>query len=257
MRRNIFIVIMMIAAACSFIACNPNPEIEVDYNKLVVNNWRLSTVNDVYIANQNMIIYNIKSDGTMTRALGVANYGWMECPNFHYTVNSHYLTLEGVDPQSNEWEIKLDISRINSKSMTFGVVSVKKNGMMQVADNNIYTFVQNEDKDYAPKLVGCWQGKETSANTTGTKIFYVRMDAAGNMTYYDYNYDTEMWNSSFTTQYFVYGEILAHNFYSNNGTAHYCWTIYVDNANKIRLKALSADASLVEYTFNRVDDIPQ
>ncbi|MCQ2284731.1 MAG: hypothetical protein MJZ57_07510 [Bacteroidales bacterium] len=258
MKRNLFILVSLILSAITFSACDPNHSEEIDYANLVVNDWRLSTINDVYVASDKFIIYNIKSDGTMLRALCSSDGRWMENTNFRYTINTHYLTLEGTDVQGDEWVIELDISRINTKAMTFGVKSIKKNGIQQVADNNIYSFVKNEDKGYAPKLVGIWQGKEISANASATPIFFVEMNGNGMYSYYKMNAQTESWEIAFQAQYYVYGEILAHNYLNDNSQQEcHCWTIYVDDNNTIRLKAVGTDGNLKEYKFNRVDGIPQ
>lgn len=253
MKKNNLILFAIAIIALFATSCEPNKPEEIDYNKLVVNTWRLSTINDAYIASDKMIIYNINADGTMLRAMGSESGNWMECPDFRYTVNTHYLTLEGTDPQNNEWVIELDITKINSKSMSFVVKSAKKNGVLQVADNNIYSFTKNEDKGFSSLLVGTWQCKETTANIGEAPIFFVDIQSNGKYTYYDYNATNETWVPSFSSKYFVYGEVLAHNYLN---TFH-CWIIYKTDANKVVLKANAPDGNLLEYTFQRVDGIPQ
>lgn len=253
MKKDIFTIFAFAIIALFTTSCDPNQPEEIDYNKLVVNTWRLSTINDSYIASDKMIIYNIDADGTMLRALGSANGGWMECPDFHYTVNTHYLTLEGTDPQNNEWTIELDITKISSKSMSFAVRSIKKNGMLQTVNNNVYTFIKNEDKGYASQLVGTWQCKETTANVGETPLFFVEIKSDGTYTYYDYNSANDTWTPSFTTQYFIYGEVLTHNYLNT----YHCWIVYRNDVNKFVLKSNAENGNLVEYTFQRVDGIPQ
>ncbi len=227
--KSLFGVAAILVASLTLNSCDKDSQ-PSGYEAMIQGAWVLNMSDDVVVDSDKRFVLEFVN-GRQDYSNGYIYDGsreWKISQDYTYKLEGDILTVEGRNADDVETYLKVKITTLNDKSMTYNIITLKYDGDDVTAETEGVDKLLKAGEDL--DIIGMWEGVESGIEATRRFEFLDN----GEFKYYYKDGDEFVEKTDNDGVYFLYGDFLICNYNNDmdehtSGRVYECWDLTLDD----------------------------
>lgn len=230
MKKNI---LLLVCCALLLLSCKES----VDYKKSLEGSWVCSTINNLYIPTDNMLVLNFDANGAVVYSQGIgkdASHSEFISAVMNYQIDEQFFTVKGILASRDSVDMRFEIVSISEDKMIANLVAANNSAAVgRTPGKYIFSKIAAPAKNLNA-IQGEWEGYKHVRGEFDT-LASVKMKFEGENNYVYSKLFNGNWGDC-QGSFSLYGDNMAVNYATDVSSYYDCWEIVSINAQEMMLR---------------------